>query len=670
MTLEVDPDLRLYTRLSLGRGWRLATTAGLWLAGVWLLSTRRYVFFQFFLRAREAVADPGFLQVALILLILAPARAVARLLDLERGGLLDQTRLCGRPPHRVLAAFVAGATGPSVVLAALLLANHVRLAGQPGTIALAAVVFAGSLGASLAAYGALPPTMSLDSRFLTPLLFVFGAVAFVALRLPSWVQELDFNTLAARLSIAAVAVALTAGVRLARRRIERAPQLVARSAGASLQNLLSRLVVPNAGPPEFNRQLRSALLGGGTLVTLLTAPVVMLVGVRVSETTAFRNYSPLALNGVPYALMLIGAFAASMTVRREIEAATIDFVRLTPQNPEGVVVSWYAALSLPYWIAALLAIAVLDVMAPAIFAVAWPFAVLAVLWPAMAVVEAFQRRKPGTYLWLPLVLFAAIMTNATMVSPVPRGLEFSLMRRGMPAEERRAVLAERARSLTGGEWRRIDAAVPYQAWLITAMAAALALGAAAGRLRHADGPSLAGASAIAGAGALMLSLRHLPLMTYPRVLPCALALAAPFFAEERTMPTAPWTRAGIAAATVLAGSIWVTRAAGISWTGSALAASGGALAFVAALLLHEAAWQVPLLSLGLRLTALAALAGGSWRMLTDPSPREMLSFPSEASPLLTVTEFTLLAAAVVIAVALRVRSQSRSRAALYFPRHG
>ena len=34
MSLEVDPDIRLYTRLAFGRGWRGGVNTLLWLSGI------------------------------------------------------------------------------------------------------------------------------------------------------------------------------------------------------------------------------------------------------------------------------------------------------------------------------------------------------------------------------------------------------------------------------------------------------------------------------------------------------------------------------------------------------------------------------------------------------------------------------------------------------------
>jgi len=100
--MPLDPDVWLYTRLALGRGWSRAMLVGVWAAAIGVLATG------------EAAAGvvPGIafgfaMPVALLLLVIAPINGVARLFDLELGGLLDQSRLCGRKPWRVLAAFIA-----------------------------------------------------------------------------------------------------------------------------------------------------------------------------------------------------------------------------------------------------------------------------------------------------------------------------------------------------------------------------------------------------------------------------------------------------------------------------------------------------------------------------------------------------------------------------------
>ena len=664
MTIEIDPDLRLYARLALGRGWRRATTIALWVAGLTLVATGRYRMVPFFLNNVRAATDPGFLQIALLLLLFAPARAVARLLDLERGGLLDQTRLCGRRPHRVLLAFLAGSTGPFVLLAAVLLGNHLRLGGQPAALLLALMVFVAALGVSLLAYGTLPTTMSVDSRFLTPFMFLFGLAAFLALRRPSWVQHLAFDEPAARLAVGVVAVALPLGLWAAHQRVKRPRQTVDRRDGASLLARLSRLV-PGGGPPEFNRQLRCSLMSGGTAACLIAAPLVTMCGIWISDTAAFRQYSPLALNGIPFALIVLGAFASSMTVRREIESATIEGVKLTPQAPLAVVVGWYVALALPFWIAA--AITTLTLRFTGHLAVEPRLLLaLATVLPAVSLLEGFQRRKPSTYLWLPILIAGLVNVFAIVQFPVPPDLQRPPIRQGMKPAERGMILTQRARTLPGGEWRVFDESKrPEDQWLlIAALAAGLCLVSAAGRLRRTDGPALAGIPAILGVSAVVFALRQLPLMLFPRVLPGLLALLASFLAEERDVSTPPWRRVGTAGAAVVITVVFAARLAGVGWSGGLLTALAGACALGAGLIGHELLWRTPAVSLGLRLSILLALERWTWSTysaLTGPRA-DIPAGWRDLSPALSAIEIAVLAAAFGVAALVHTRRRSSALA--------
>ena len=666
MTVEIDPDLRLHTRLALGRGWRRATTVALWIGGLTLIGTGRYRMPPFFIDGARATTDPGFLQVALLLLMIAPARAVARLLDLERGGLLDQTRLCGRRPHRVLAAFIGGSTAPFVLLAAVLLVNHLRLGGQPAVLLLSAMLCIGALGVSLLTYGTLPTTMTVDSRFLTPLMFLLGLVAFLALRVPLWMQHLAFEETAARLTASVIAVVFPLGVWTAYRRVKHPRQAAARFESVSLSGLLSRLV-PGAGPPEFNRHLRSNLRSGGTAVCLLAAPLVTLLAIRVSDTVAFRQYyKPLVLNGLPYALILMGAFAAAMAARREIESGTVDQVRLTPQSPLAVMMSWYLGLVLPFWIAALATMLTLRFAAPAVFLFQWPLVAFAILLPAVSIAEGFQRRRLGTYVWLSFLIAGLIVVFGTAQHRVPPGLEGSLMSQGLNAAERRVILTQRARMLPGGEWRAFDEPWrPQTSWMLLAVCStALSLGAAAGRLRRAHGPALSGASSIIGILAVVFAVRQFPLMMFPRVLPGLLALLASFLAEERDVATSPWRRVGTAGAAVLVGVVLATRMAGVDWIGGLVTALAGACALGAGMIAHELLWRTPAVSLCLRLSILLALERWTWStfgVLSGPG-EEIPAAWHDLSPALGAIDIAALAALFGVAAFVHTRRRLQALA--------
>ena len=100
-------------------------------------------------------------------------------------------------------------------------------------------------------------------------------------------------------------------------------------------------------------------------------------------------------------------------------------------------------------------------------------------------------------------------------SVVVRNVEGPLVSRGLRQPERRVMLAERLRTLPGGEWMRVGDPKRWQdQWQpLAALFAALPLLAAAGRLRRPDGPALTGPAAILGVGAVVFVLRQFPLRT-------------------------------------------------------------------------------------------------------------------------------------------------------------
>lgn len=165
MTLEIDPDLRLYTRLSFGRGTdRIVGVVGVVTFAVFLAI---FPGPKFLLRA-----------LAFTLLVFAGWRAIDRTVEYEGNGLLDHARLCGRPPYRLLAGFVVGSTWPTALATATILAVHVWFeAGDPRLIWTAPLVFAAVISLALLAYSA----SSTPTRSGRSLVLVLPFLALVAL---------------------------------------------------------------------------------------------------------------------------------------------------------------------------------------------------------------------------------------------------------------------------------------------------------------------------------------------------------------------------------------------------------------------------------------------------------------------------------------------------------
>lgn len=249
---ELDPDLRLYLRLSLGGGWQLVATLVLWIALLGAFATG-IVGALPLLASLPALnmaqrASRGVLLVGLVFLVFAPARAVARLLEHERTGLLDQMRLCGRRPSEMLATCLAGSLLPFIAVSAALLGAHVRLDGDPWFALLGVLVLCAALDVALLVYAGLAPELAPDPQLTTPILLVIGLIAVVALQLPGWVQRRTFVDRRAMATVAAVVALMPAAWWLASRRIRRPTERARRAASDFLIRWLH--IVPVGGPPE------------------------------------------------------------------------------------------------------------------------------------------------------------------------------------------------------------------------------------------------------------------------------------------------------------------------------------------------------------------------------------------------------------------------------------
>lgn len=641
--MTLDPDLWLYSRLALGRGWRLLGAAIIVVA----IATAGWITLPLFEQPQDGGPDPRFLPLAFLLLMIGPARAVGKLLDLETGGLLDQTRLTGRPPRRVLAMFLIGSTWPFLIASLILLMQHVRVQQDPRSLLIAALVFAAAVAVSLLAYGALPAGMTTDSRFFTPLLLIAGFVSLNFLMLVKWIRQGDFDDSNARVTEAIVAAALPLAWWLACRRLDRPSARGLRVGAGYFLGAVSRLI-PRAGPPELNRQFRCSLLSGGTLATILVAPLsIVLIAMRSSAFDA--NQRDIALTLIPFLVWLIAWFAVSSTVRAAIDSGTFDLARVTPQRAETIALGWYAGIALPYWITTLLTGAALLVVGDqptvTVLVVALPLMI-----PAVSLAEGLQRRRSGAYLWLPL-LAAAMFATYSLPRPA---LPYSIFRRLLNSPGVKGttipsdVIDAAVRALPDYEWRRLAPPFPLDLKVVLpAFATVISLGAAAGRLRRVTGPALAGPAAAAAACAVVIGTRFLPLITFPRLLPGVLALFASFAAEETRIPTPPWTRVAVVTSAAFGAVVLVTREAAIGWSGSLSTAVAAASALGAAILVHEMTWQTPVVSLALRFGLFLGVQGWSWTTMRSmvsnqlAAIRALAELPAALSP----REVTLLAAA-------------------------
>jgi len=632
MIAELDPDLRLHARLALGRGWYRIALLAFAVVGVLALMSMQY-----WLVARAggpAQSVPGFLDVGLFLLMFAPSRAVARLLELEQRGLLDQMRLCGRPPHRLLAAFLIGSMWPYVAAGVILVANHLRVQFEPHVLLLVLIAFVGVLDVSLAVYSAFPTTTAMASGLVTPVLLVVTVLAMVILRDPGGASVIDAHSLA----ITAVMFALLPGALfLALRRVKRPAAGGAESPIVVLVNSLSRLL-PNAGPPEFNRLFRGAMgsaavtaaifMGGGG--ALIVAQKMGLMDLGGREPLAWSTW----LHAFPWFSIGISMFVVSGTIRRERTAAFLDLVRLTSQRAETVAVSWYAGAAGPFWTVSLLAFALGSLLNPSLAYSYWALIGFAAIMPAIGLVEGIQGRRLGGVVALIWGMAVVVMLYRVVLDPRTFELASQL-----------DVALE-----AGSPW-----GLNLQA-IASVSLVALSLGVVVGRIRRPIGPPLSGGAVVAGTVAAVLSARLLPMAEYPRVLPGLLALLASFAAREGVPLTAPWRRVGLGSGAALAATMLVCHAGGLPWSASSVTGAAAALALGMGLLTHELTWQMPALSVAIRLSMLFPVVRMLVRFLLDlqAARRPILS------PLLDPIDIAWIAAACATAAMLHTRTTSRS----------
>ncbi len=534
--IAIDPNLWLFSRLALGRGWKpivllvagVAVGAALWLR-VWSMPILLPV---------RTTADPGFLFLAYLLLCAGPILSVARLLDLENGGLLDLTRLSGQQIPRVLAMVLVGTSWPYVFASAVCIGLHSRIDGDPWSAIVAAFLLGAAVGAALLTYWALPAAMVTDSAFLMPLLGILAFVALNFLQMVTWIQQRQLDHPRARATMATIALVLPVAWWLACRRLRR-PRVLARRGATDLFDTVSR-VIPRVGPPEFLRHLRCTVLSGGTLATLLLAPtIVIVVALRTSDVRSdLRN---VALMAMPFFVALIGPFAMLSSARRAIETRTIDLARITPQRAVSVVVGWWAGVSMPYWIATVLALGALAVVgvlrlppagarAGAVVFVS-VLALIAFAFPAIALAERLHRRRTGAYLVTLLFMALPVLMYATTREEVPTSLIMSIRGNPRPSladfESFRFAEDNRMRALPDLEWRhgawdgthymwRRQTVAPQFIPLLVFLLTILPLAAAAGRFERAHGPSFAGGAVLGAVAAVALILGALPLMAMPR----------------------------------------------------------------------------------------------------------------------------------------------------------
>jgi len=608
--MELDPDIRLPSRLALGRGWTVGGAFAMWLGAAFAVATGSIAWP--LTHGRPA----GLLLLGMAALVFGATRGVAQLVRLEHDERLNQTRLCGRPPHRILAGFFLGSIWPYAVLGALFVYVHARTSADWTSIPFAAIVLVAAADAVLIAFTALPAAVTRDQRVVMPLLLLVGGTS--AFLFSSAFTDRSSTGDTRRVASALLLAIMTpAAAWLAARRIARPSSYTPRASPADPLHRLGRLV-PRAGPPELMRQLRQTLASGGTLVVMLVTPVAALI---VLAWLPADPHTPLGLlrifgvsEAIPAAAALTAAFALSWAIRQEVESGTRDLVMLTPQRPAAIALGWYVGVAAPFWLAGLAAIAlVAGIDRRAVDVPLWPVT-LAILAPALALAEVLQRRRTGVYFALAVVMVSVgtayefaqtegIAERASVRFAKAHPDQYRFTSEGFP-RFRRGFSGQVAwmwghdmdremRALPGSELRRLeDPSYRYRRVLPAAVplsAAVFALMAAAGRMRRPDGPSLTAAGICVAACAVGIAALAFRAAAIPRLYGAILVLIAPFAADEGSWPAAPFGRmraAGIAAGV---GGVLLTAASGIGWRAGGAMTVAAALAAAAAVVIHETA---------------------------------------------------------------------------------
>jgi len=628
--MEIDPDVRLATRLAVGRSWRGSASALFWLAGIAGFALLR-------IDARQGIPtrQTAVEAAAILALLVAPSRPLARLLDLERVGFLDHIRLCGRRPSRVLAAFLAGSMWPFVLLGAVLFAGDVLYLGADARIVrFALILFVAVLDIALLTFATGPGRVR-DGWVITfgfALLAYGGYLGTLALEALGYLAPREFDR---PLQIAAlvVAIAMPPSVWLALHRLRRPVRPRVRPAGWPAYGRVFARLVPRDGPPEFLRRLRSSL-------GLVAVPIVALQAVFVAIALAAARRSHEMYIGLLAALPFLGlpaiAMAAAMTIRHEIQSRSIELVRLTPQRSRSIVLGWFAGLSLAFWIATLAGVVVLMLLAPGAWRLSWALPATALLLPSVAMLEGFDGRLPGSYVTLGLLIMGLIVAPYAVTFPslTPIG--------GIPTN-------------TSPWGLDLSIAAPL-------VASAVALAASCGRLDRVNGPALTGVPAAIAIAGVALTMRLLkPTIAYPRAAVGVLPFFAALAAAHDPRRSAPWRRmAAIGAAAFVAVDL-VAVDGGVPLDAALMAALCAAVTVSIGLLAEELWYRWPVLPIGVCVATLIVVVRFPYVLVRTGPPYRFFHYVSWALKTPVPADLGIADLGVLLAIGLALALAHRYR---------
>lgn len=417
---ELNPDFRLQSRLSFGRGARYA----------WVL-TAIAVFLGFDGTFSGTTALALVRGGSFLLLAALPFGAI-QVRALERNGYLDARRLTGQSPVALGLTLVGGSAWALVLAGAVLLATGWAAGQTPPAITLAALLALGLATALI--FLLMSGTTNVDSSML---------LALLALGVFSTVHIMGSHRAVALGVLIVSGLICPWALPLALRRMRGAPPQAGNP--AHRPSLLRRLA--NLQRTDHSEFARGILSAGATLY----AAVALAIAGALSLWWLTRNMNPDPRNAfevfVVFAPLVLAGYDTATRMQHERVSGTLDQIRLSGQAGWRVVLDYAVAFSLPFAAVSLVCVAALAVVDPVN---AWP--ILAV-WPFIAgmsilapLAGTFSGLKPGLSVaatipligavigahegWLPL-LFAASVIVLIVAGGFERADEAPL--RGTPA---------------------------------------------------------------------------------------------------------------------------------------------------------------------------------------------------------------------------------------------
>ena len=368
MAWELDPDLALHTRVSLGR--RAVLIAALVLAG--------FTLSLLVAGAPREFAAGLFASTTVLSLIVGLPFAAIHLLSLERDGRLDQQRLSGRSDARLALVVVGGAAWLLLAfgLPAFLLGPAITL--SPMQVLALAIASAAMANLMLA----VPRAAAADSRVLAAFVVLFTAAAMaIALLVPAALPA----------GLIASALVWAATVPSVLRRMRR-PTIADSRRGAHWLRPLVRL--RSARLAELGRVVLSTCNTEWIILVTMAMPALMMLA-----HTRFKNPHDRAQIGamLVYVPLVVAAIDASARIRRERAGGSLERICLSGQGRWTVVMQMAAGYLAPYALLSLSAAAALLWFDPQAAWLLAPWPLAAIVMTFVGVAEALRDRRLGVY---------------------------------------------------------------------------------------------------------------------------------------------------------------------------------------------------------------------------------------------------------------------------------